>query len=736
MRAVFLTALVGWTAWVLQTTQARAAEVVINEVMADNRSAVANAGQYNDWIELYNQSDQYVNLGGMGLTDELLIPGKFTFPPNTWIAPRGFLPVWCDNANNLPGLHTGFALSAEGQTVALFTSGFVPQMLDAVSFGSQLPDLTIGRVPDGSGAWQLTKPTFAMQNAAQALGSPRQLKVNEWMASPLAGSDWFELYNPEPLPVALGGLFLSDSASAPVYPAIQAYTFIGPGGFLVFQADGAPTKGSTHANFKLSASGENITVFSADLMVLESVRFPPQDQGVSQGRLPDGAPNMKLFTSTASPGDSNYLPLNSVVINEVLSHTDPPIEDAIELYNPTSTAVDMSGWYISNQKSQPRKFRIPDGTVIPAGGYHVFYEYEFCPDPALPTSFTLNSAHGDEVHVFATTGESLTGHRADAKFGAALWGASLGRYVTPTVDDFTVLSRPSFGVDTPTSVGDFRRGTGLPNALPKVGPVVINEIMFHPPDIIFGGVTNDNVLDEYIELHNITTTAVPLYDAFFPLNTWRLANGVEYVFPPNIQLAPKGYILAVSFDPATNDLALASFKAKYGLGDDVRIFGPYRGRLDNGGETIELEMPDKPQAPPHPDAGFVPYVQVDRVRYSDALPWPTVADGLGPSLQRRQPSAYGNDPANWFADTPTPGQPNGILEIQSVRLEGATVVLQMVTAPLRSYTVQYRDSLSSGNWLKLKDIPMDWIAQTVRVTDTLASPTQQRFFRVVSPATP
>jgi hypothetical protein len=63
--------------------------------------------------------------------------------------------------------------------------------------------------------------------------------------------------------------------------------------------------------------------------------------------------------------------------------------------------------------------------------------------------------------------------------------------------------------------------------------------------------------------------------------------------------------------------------------------------------------------PPHPDAGFVPYVLVDQISYSAASPWPTNASGTGSSLQRLVAANYGNDPANWVAASPTAGQPNG-----------------------------------------------------------------------------
>ncbi len=84
----------------------------------------------------------------------------------------------------------------------------------------------------------------------------------------------------------------------------------------------------------------------------------------------------------------------------------------------------------------------------------------------------------------------------------------------------------------------------------------------------------------------------------------------------------------------------------------VPIVGPYAGVLQDSGERLRLERPDAPET------NVVPYIVVDEVRYNDRLPWPLSADGDGPSLQRRTPGAYGNEPTNWFASGITPGGPN------------------------------------------------------------------------------
>ncbi|MCX7725447.1 MAG: lamin tail domain-containing protein, partial [Chitinispirillaceae bacterium] len=69
-----------------------------------------------------------------------------------------------------------------------------------------------------------------------------------------------------------------------------------------------------------------------------------------------------------------------VVINEILTHTDPPLSDAVELYNPGDEPVDIGGWFLTDRKVDPLKFRIPDNTIIPPHGYIYFNETHFNTD--------------------------------------------------------------------------------------------------------------------------------------------------------------------------------------------------------------------------------------------------------------------------------------------------------------------------------------------------------------------
>lgn len=417
---------------------------------------------------------------------------------------------------------------------------------------------------------------------------------------------------------------------------------------------------------KLDNAGETLELSDAQGIVIFAVTYrsaspwPTAADGSGSsleavdptGNLNDPAQWRASPEPHGSPGRPGGISLGTVIVNEVLTHTDPPLEDAIELYNRTAAPIDISGWFLSDARDDLKRFRIPQGTVLPARGYHVFYEVDFNTNSLVP--FALSSAQGDQVFLSAADAAgNLTGYQARVEFGPAANGVAFGRYETSLGRVFTAMANRTFGADTPATIDEFRLGAGQTNAAPRVGPVVFNELMYHPPDVN----TNDNTLAEFIELHNVTASAVPLFDPMFPTNTWRLRGGVAFDLPTNLTVAARGCLLLVSFDPATNAAQLATFRTTYSIPATVPICGPYSGKLQNAGELVSLAMPDPPQGP-GPDQGLVPYVLVDEVRYEDVAPWPEGTDGTGQSLQRRRPWDYGNDPVNWKAALPTAGRAN------------------------------------------------------------------------------
>ena len=369
-----------------------------------------------------------------------------------------------------------------------------------------------------------------------------------------------------------------------------------------------------------------------------------------------------------------------VVVNEVLANGNPAAGDAIELRNTSGAPADIGGWFLTDNFDKPNKFVVPPGTVIAGGGFVVFYETNSFGATNASTANGTNrfglSSNGDDVYVFSGDGLNLTGYAHGFDFGASASNSTLGRYLTSSGADHFVAQRTNT--------------LGGTNAGPLVGPVVVNEINYHPPDLGLNGIGFNDSENEFIELRNLSAGPVPLYDPASPVNAWHLRSAVDYNFPANVTLPAGGYLLVVGFDPVTSPATLASFRNNNFVPANVPVFGPWSGSLDNNAARVELERPDVPDT-----NGFVPYILVERVGYSDTTPWPAGADGFGLTLQRVVGGSYANDATNWIAAAPTPGgdfvgggvapgitgQPGNQL-----RVFGGAVILSATatgTAPLR-----------------------------------------------------
>lgn len=598
--------------------------LVMNEVLAVNKGTIANGAGYPDYIEIHNNAGTAYDLTGVTLTDDPALPAKFTFPAGNTIPASGYLLVWCDSDTSAPGFHAGFGLGSGGQTVLMTGAAGI---LDSVSFGPQAPDLSLGRIANGSGAWTATLPTPGAANSAATLGSTAALSINEWMVSPAYGEDWFEIHNSGSSPVAIGNLYLSDSPANRRNTRIPANSYIAAGGFARFEADGS-TSGGNHCDFKLSAGGESLVISAANgITTIDSVTFGAQADDVSQGYLPDGGSTVVSFATTASPEKPNWLAA-PVRISEVLARPSAGGEDFIELHNPGGTAVAIGGWWLSDDFRTPRKYLIPSGTSIPAGGYLVFGEAQFG-SGAIP--FSLGST-GDEACLSESAGGVLTGYRAQVSFDASEEGRSHGRVAASGLANGLGGAEfwPLAGVTA-----------GTVNQLPSTRPVIINEVMYHPVDGAGGA---DVTATEFIELHNPTNAAVDLAG-------WRLKGDSDFTFPAGVSLPPSGYLLLVGFDPA-DTVVLDAFRAAYGLTAATPVFGPFDGNLSNGSHGLEIAWQDDFEGITHP-------VNSDRVEYRDAAPWAVAADGTGASLQRVSREGIGNDAANWQSAAPSPGAVNG-----------------------------------------------------------------------------
>ena len=306
-------------------------KLFVNEVLASNDSIVMDeAGDFEDYIEIYNADDVAVDLSGMQLSDDLFEPLKWTFPEGTTIESGGFLIVWCDDEPAEGPLHATFKLSAGGESAVLShraDEGSV--LIDAITYPGLITDQSYGRTPDGAETFEVfcaVTPGFANDPRDDCFSEPDPtpaIFINEWLASNDGvvldefgdADDFIELYNAEPMAIDLGGRYLTDDLADRTKWEIPAGVTIEAGGYLVIWADDQPEQGPLHATFKLGAGGEAVGLFDRDsnqLAQIDAVSFGAQTGDVAEGRGPDGSDCRLFFSPT--PSAANPLGLGDLAM--------------------------------------------------------------------------------------------------------------------------------------------------------------------------------------------------------------------------------------------------------------------------------------------------------------------------------------------------------------------------------------------------------------------------------------
>ena len=340
---------------------------------------------------------------------------------------------------------------------------------------------------------------------------------------------------------------------------------------------------------------------------------------------------------SGSPGIAGVEALSGLVINEVLTNSEPPAVDAIELVNTSGDDISLENHYLSDSamnRDTLQDFELPATTLAP-GEHVVFTEADFNASGGVdPRDFALSS-FGDQVYL--TVGDvGQATHFVDfVQFGATAAGESYGRFPDGS------------GPLVPMTANTF----GGSNSSPRIGPAIISELQYNPgeptaEDLAIDPTIEENDL-EFVEIHNTSGSQLIL-------TNWRLRGGVDIDFDEASTLDAGETIVVVSFNPENpgNSNRVTAFRSHYGIDEDVRLVGGYGGRLDDGGERVTLQ---RPGTPPDEDPTNIPRLLEDEVRYSDSAPWTPDADGTGLSLTRVLTTGLGSDSTSWTAADPTPG---------------------------------------------------------------------------------
>ncbi len=133
-----------------------APSLVLNEFLSSNDVTLADeAGEFDDWVELYNSGDALVNFDGLYLTDDLDKPTRWPLPAGGGMQPGDYFLVWCDGDVDQGDAHASFKVDKASGVLALYivADGFDPVRVDGINYETQQADLSAARVPDGSANW-------------------------------------------------------------------------------------------------------------------------------------------------------------------------------------------------------------------------------------------------------------------------------------------------------------------------------------------------------------------------------------------------------------------------------------------------------------------------------------------------------------------------------------------------------------------------------------------------------
>jgi spore coat protein CotH len=177
----------------VKAPQSEITGVVINEIMASNNSgATDEAGEFEDWIELYNNNVEPIDLSGFYLSDNLLNLPKWQIPSGTVIPGNGYMIFWADEDSSQGDRHCNFKLSAAGESLMLLDASL--SMIDSLNFGIQSSNVTLARVPNGTGNFMNQGETFATNNDNAPSGISL-ISVSPFVIYPNPANDQIRILN-------------------------------------------------------------------------------------------------------------------------------------------------------------------------------------------------------------------------------------------------------------------------------------------------------------------------------------------------------------------------------------------------------------------------------------------------------------------------------------------------------------------------------------------------------------
>lgn len=413
-----------------QATAAGVADLRINEFMAVNNGSVIDpadtepgAGE-DDWLEIYNSGSEPVDLQGLFVTDSLEELTKHQITQSITVSPGGFLVLWADEQPEQGPTHLPFRLSGDGEDLALVASDGVT-VIDSYTFGPQEGDVAEGRVPDGGDTWVkiVTSPTPGASNQV----APTISEVQHQPLLPAPGA-----------PVTVTATISDDGALT----TATLFYRVAQGAWLS-QTLGVATTNDALANNRLA----NKEV-SHEQQYAVQIEGQPDDTLVEYYIEAVGNNGESVLYPSTAPGETRKYLVGydgvPVRINELMADNGSTLEDPdeldeypdwFELINIGDEAINLTGYYLTDDVSNPTRFVISGALTLQPGAIVLFYADDDPSQGSRHTNFRLENS-GETLALFEPQGAAPVdliefgrqgGDQAYGRFpdGAETWGDPL-----------------------------------------------------------------------------------------------------------------------------------------------------------------------------------------------------------------------------------------------------------------------------------------------------------------------
>ena len=396
-------------------------DLVISEVMYDNNSLtgpefIDDFGDQSDWIELHNRGLESVDLSDYFLSDDGADLTKWLIP-QAILAPDERLVVWCNNEDGVYNstLNTNFKIKTSENVYLTFVDQIT--IIDSVASIDIPEDYSFGRASFDSSFFNvMTTPTPGTSNEIQ--DTPISVVITEIMSNNKnfiyddkgETSDWIEIKNQSLFPINLNYFTLSDDITDTGMWQFGNITLL-PNDYHLVWASGENE--NNHTNFSVSANGEEIYLTGIDNIEYSAVIIPGLNDNESYAL---GESEWDI-SQTPTPYHSNLFGIqnNNLFLNEVLANglefhldTNGQASDWIEIYNSSSSSINLSGMYLSDDWSNYTKWTIPEMEILPGQVSLIWCSGDdtIYPNNEIHTNFSISS-NGEEVFLVDSDGTNI-----------------------------------------------------------------------------------------------------------------------------------------------------------------------------------------------------------------------------------------------------------------------------------------------------------------------------------------